>query len=794
MATPDSPPRTWTSWAGAGRLKRWWLHFVVFALMVVGVVAVASAVGWPLAVLAGVLALLTSFRSFNEVAGRIAGATIVGTLVLLAADVGIYHVFGRLPILCGLVAAVVVFGAAVAWYLRGTDLRTGMRWARGSRWSWGAATSVAAILATLLLVDVPIVVEADAGAHAVWWVGGAALAAVALGLAARWRFHAHPLPRAAVTWVGVLCAPLVPLVGVDPHHERGDQERVAKVAVAVKHFVDVRIIADGTPHAGSSDLSKLPLDPALAVLNPTFSVGFRDGEGVSWARVGVNRETAVQTIAAGRQTGPSLRPPITREGADAVLLLLVDGTPPVVGGSSVLPDAPASAKEVGLWRRVSHSARERGMPSFALLQTRDARRLRRWGQFTSAGGVVTLQQLGRRVLPDAGVALAVGATTAQADLALAIKHRPILLFDSKEPVPRPLSVDWLFTHDKVGMCTELRIGRTDDCPSVRPGQLVNGGTHLRFEKLPAHGLRRQQEAEAARCFANTPTDGAFARPVEADALLPAAGTAAAPAAACGGAGAPIDAGPETTIYVHPVSVESANQRLVYLDYWWYLASNPVPIGDGALCGAGLVIAGKTCHDHDSDWEGLTVLVDRTRAATRVLSVNYAQHDSVVRYDWDGLRTVWDGQPASFATSNVDHPHERPMAYVAKGTHSTYPLPCRASACPQVAGGPEDSRHDGGRAWLGNYTPNCGAASCVQDLPTTAAGKDPALWNGFEGVWGEKHCELTYYCDTTTPPKAPGQQGRYRSPVDCDGEGTIEVKKVNGRISFKTAYRSGRSCH
>jgi hypothetical protein len=38
----------------------------------------------------------------------------------------------------------------------------------------------------------------------------------------------------------------------------------------------------------------------------------------------------------------------------------------------------------------------------------------------------------------------------------------------------------------------------------------------------------------------------------------------------------------------------------------------VTVGLKAFCGAGLVIPGITCHDHQSDWEGLTVVVDRAR--------------------------------------------------------------------------------------------------------------------------------------------------------------------------------------
>src|SRR5262249_28280148 len=93
---------------------------------------------------------------------------------------------------------------------------------------------------------------------------------------------------------------------------------------------------------------------------------------------------------------------------------------------------------------------------------------------------------------------------------------------------------------------------------------------------------------------------------------------------------------KTAIYVHPVSVtHDDGRRLLYLDYWWYLAYNPVELGGGALCGAGLVISGVTCPSHQSDWEGVTVVVDRT-GKPRLLAVQYAQHSDVVRYPWSLL--------------------------------------------------------------------------------------------------------------------------------------------------------------
>jgi hypothetical protein len=57
---------------------------------------------------------------------------------------------------------------------------------------------------------------------------------------------------------------------------------------------------------------------------------------------------------------------------------------------------------------------------------------------------------------------------------------------------------------------------------------------------------------------------------------------------------------------------------------------------------------------------------------------------------------------------------------------------------------------------------------VAMLPTTSGGSAPALWNAFEGPWGQRNCFLRYYCDSTSPPAAPGQQARYEDPREHDG--------------------------
>jgi hypothetical protein len=181
-----------------------------------------------------------------------------------------------------------------------------------------------------------------------------------------------------------------------------------------------------------------------------------------------------------------------------------------------------------------------------------------------------------------------------------------------------------------------------------------------------------------------------------------------------------------------------------------------------------VIAGVTCPNHESDWEGVTVIVDRTDVP-RVVAVQYAQHASTVRYDWQLLRRRWDGhRQLEGLVGDLPDWSTRPLVFVAAGTHAAYPTPC-GGPCRQVATASlGEDRHRGEFGWIGNYTATCGRSSCLQLLPTREHGAQPALWNDYDGPWGDRHCVFTYYCDSATPPKSPGHQGRYRHPTEYDG--------------------------
>lgn len=163
-----------------------------------------------------------------------------------------------------------------------------------------------------------------------------------------------------------------------------------------------------------------------------------------------------------------------------------------------------------------------------------------------------------------------------------------------------------------------------------------------------------------------------------------------------------------------------------------------------------------------------MVVDRTNTKPRIKAVQYAQHDNVVSYSWGELRERWEQPRFQALVADVSDASSRPLAFVARGTHATYPTPCPRN-CHQVAKSDVgEEPHDGKLLWVGDLTDACGRASCLQMLPTREGGAKPALWNAYNGPWGERHCFLTYYCDSGSPPTSPGKQGRYEHPASYDG--------------------------
>ncbi|MGE5527398.1 MAG: hypothetical protein ACM3Q9_01895 [Methanosarcina sp.] len=587
----------------------------------------------------------------------------------------------------------------------------------------------------------------------VWF--GLILALAELTAAAGWYLHRVRFPNLAAVGAGAGFA-LVAVIGLPlvlGAHNAGTS-KVSRPG-PVPSRLNMLIVTDGSHRPPPAEL---PANPALGEFTVNYSVGVAVGDSVRWTLVESDSEReALIAAAAGSGRSSAAAPPTAAGQGDSVLVLLVDGSDPVVVSPAELPDRPPQPGEVQRWTQVAAAAAlAPETPTFALLQSTDPTRLQQWKGW-QAGTAVSLQALESQAVTDAAFRLAVAAPESDADYLLAVKYRPILLFDRGEQVPWPLSINTIFREGRVRLCRNE--GLRTDCPSepiLNPNQLENGSTSLNLDLPKSKELQKRARQELQRLEAEAAPEVGGKAEASVPEGTPPAGTVETTAAAA----TPLGAG--STIYVHPVALEG--RKLLYLDYWWYLPDNPVELGGGALCGAGFVIAGLTCDNHQSDWEGMTVVLGMGGAEPQLVAVQYAQHDSIVRYSWQDLRSRWDRSPViAKLVAGIDGADSRPLAFIARGTHATYPIPC--GNCGQVkrwALGEEP--HRGDLPWIGDYSSACGHASCLQLLPTHARGTEPASWNAYENPWGELDCFLVYYCDSGTPPRSPGQQGRYEHPA------------------------------
>ena len=448
-----------------------------------------------------------------------------------------------------------------------------------------------------------------------------------------------------------------------------------------------------------------------------------------WLTLGTDDAAIARVAALGG--GPAIdgRPDL-REGADRLVLLNVDGTPPVTPRPWELAEVDGENGEIARWTAIAGRLDvPKDTPVVALLQTTDQRRLDAWDVALRRHGgfAVSVQRRRARSITDAALNAAVESPTAVGDLPLAIRFRPLLLFARESALERtPLDVDVLLSKGIMQLCRDERIDGAEDCEKLAGAAgLVNGATHLKLP--PPRAL------------------------------------------------APLLRDVPTRIYAHPSHHSQGKREFVYLDYWWYLPSNPNKVGKGGFCGAGLALPGITCFEHESDWEGVTVVVERIGDDVRPVAVQYAQHSDIVRYSFAQLRDEdWSRRPIRRLLHDVGVKSidtlDRPLVFVASGSHASYPTPCRRNcrqrARPEIG---EDPHH--GRAkptWPGNDANRCLADSCVHLTPTRARGSQPALWNAYEGVWGERRCILRSYCTAEASPAAPGTQKRYRAPRRITG--------------------------
>ncbi|HMJ35828.1 MAG TPA: SGNH/GDSL hydrolase family protein [Baekduia sp.] len=309
----------------------------------------------------------------------------------------------------------------------------------------------------------------------------------------------------------------------------------------------------------------------------------------------------------------------------------------------------------------------------------------------TAAGYRQLARAVKRTL-DAGTGSGTGgAPSARVVDQLARRFQPVLLLDTHERW-RPLDVERMLEE---GWHRACRPGHDTGCPHVLDAPWLSrlklvSGEQSRFLQIDGRrDLDRARFTSADRSCGET------------------------------------ECAPQR-IYVHV----SQDPDDIYLDYWWYFRFNDADAGTW---------------DHQSDWEGVTVAVDR-KDLTTFDWVAFAQHTGVQRY----LRATLtcDGVELRGNCGTESSRHGRHVnVFVADGTHATYPTSCNRRGgnpdlliptCLQQSSMRPERDHDGRLRWGGNGRP--GSVDTV------------GRWAWWPGVW-----------DPGRHVQSPGAQSRFRNP-------------------------------
>lgn len=305
---------------------------------------------------------------------------------------------------------------------------------------------------------------------------------------------------------------------------------------------------------------------------------------------------------------------------------------------------------------------------------------------------------------------------AERALELARRFRPVLRFDSAEPW-RPLNVDAFFSesHQVCGGAASQRCAPVDGVKgflvAALSPRLLGQNRHLDIA-----GKRANGEDSRSPSLDSCPDRAAR----------------------------DCDTGPSSAIYYN---VSSANGRF-YVDYWWFFRYNDFSrTPTFTSCRRGAL---TSCGDHEGDWEGATVVT----AATPPYKLEYAalaSHEGVFRYGDDELKL--EG--------------ERPVIYVARGSHAAYPRACSRRRCKQILTlGPirrPEERFDGKASWGRNADEECErGTSCLLPFPPLDA-SPRSSWNAFAGRWGIRCGKIRRSCPVGQGPKSPSRQPRFGDP-------------------------------
>ena len=313
---------------------------------------------------------------------------------------------------------------------------------------------------------------------------------------------------------------------------------------------------------------------------------------------------------------------------------------------------------------------------------------------------------------------ALGGHGSKQEVELAMQVRPFLMFDTRERW-RPLEVESFLRE---------RFPRSGGAQRLC---YANGLCE------PAHGTEKLHPGPGAPAYVDI--QGSRENGTDFHSPHPHC-LASPPAVDC-------NDGPLSVIYYR----RTTHEGRWYWDFWVFYRYNDYT-GPLAKCNPIL------CSDHEGDWEGVTVITSPSLTPT-ILGVIYAAHRNRILVEAGNLPSL-EGHP---------------LAFVAEGTHATYPYRC-SEDCHQyadLAAGvpvPEDP-HDGTVPWGGNSEQDCVTNQCVRPFPEIGEPGDlaPPLaggWAGWPGAWGAT-CQRgecgAKFTELQGSPASPGTQPRFRCP-------------------------------
>jgi uncharacterized delta-60 repeat protein len=201
----------------------------------------------------------------------------------------------------------------------------------------------------------------------------------------------------------------------------------------------------------------------------------------------------------------------------------------------------------------------------------------------------------------------------------------------------------------------------------------------------------------------------------------------------------------TSLYYHHVHDSTAGYD--YYDYWAFYRFNhfysPV-YGD----------------DHDGDWEHIVVAVNSS-TPTYFDWVGFSAHNNVWKYLRDTLYCDGTTSDGSCETTLAS----RPVAFIANGSHASYPRPCSAD-CHQVEPLIPERTFDGGAPWERDNT-----TSALQELPASGTPWSPDGSGNYTGQWGDWNGAWGSGSDSTISGgvESPGSRTEFNDPggeVSC----------------------------